>query len=135
MPPRIKIEQTAAPLAEFGGITGFAHGLLFVVNWLQQRQVYDPLMNISITPELEKFVQQEVKTGLYQSASEVIRAALRRLKEDKERKPRFMVSSKSELEDKLMEGVAELDRGEGLPGEQVFAELKAHSAKRRRRHV
>ena len=91
-------------------------------------------MNISITPELEKFVQQEVKTGLYQSASEDIRAALRRLKEDKERKPRFMVSSKAELEDKLLEGIAELDRGEGLAGEQVFAELKARSAQRRRRH-
>jgi len=91
-------------------------------------------MNISITPELEKFVQQEVKTGLYQSASEVIRAALRRLKEDKERKPQFMVSSKAELEDKLLAGIDELDRGEGLPGEQVFAALKAHSVKRRRRH-
>ena len=91
-------------------------------------------MHISITPELEKFVQQEVKTGLYQSASEVIRAALRRLKEDKEkRKPRFVVSSKAELEEKLLEGISELDRGEGLAGEQVFAELKAHSAQRRRR--
>jgi antitoxin ParD1/3/4 len=91
-------------------------------------------MNISITPELEKFVQQEVKTGLYQSASEVIRAALRRLKEDKEkRKSRFVVSSKAELEEKLLEGISELDGGEGLPGEQVFAQLKAHSAQRRRR--
>jgi len=91
-------------------------------------------MHISITPELEKFVQQEVKTGLYQSASEVIRAALRRLKEDKEkRKPRFVVSSKAELEEKLLEGISELDRGEGLAGEPVFAELKAHSAQRRRR--
>ena len=89
-------------------------------------------MNISTTPELEKFVQQEVKTGLYQSASEVIRAALRRLKEDKEHKPRFLVSSKAELEDKLLEGIAQLDRGEGLPSEKVSAELKAHSAKRRR---
>jgi antitoxin ParD1/3/4 len=89
-------------------------------------------MNISITPELEKFVNEEVKTGFYQSASEVIRAGLRRLKEDKERKPRFMVSSMAELEDKLLEGIAELDRGEGIPGEHVIAELKAHSAKRRR---
>ena len=92
-------------------------------------------MNISITPELEKFVDEEVKAGLYQSASEVIPArGLRRLKEDKERKPRFMVSSKAELEDKLLEGIAELDRGEGMPGGKVFAELKAHSAKRRRAH-
>jgi antitoxin ParD1/3/4 len=90
-------------------------------------------MNISITPELEKFVEQEVKTGLYQSASEVIRAGLRRLKEDKERKPRFLISSEAELEDKLLEGVAELDRGETLSGGKVFADLKAHSKRRRSR--
>ena len=91
-------------------------------------------MNISITPELEKFVEQEVKSGLYQSASEVIRAGLRRLKEDKERKPRFMVSSQAELEEKLLEGIEQLDRGEGIPAEQVFAELKARRAQRRRRN-
>lgn len=91
-------------------------------------------MNISITPELEAFVEQEVKTGLYQSASEVIRAGLRRLKEDKERKPSFLVTSMAELEDKLLEGIGELDRGEGIPGERVFGELRAYSAKRRRNH-
>ena len=67
-------------------------------------------MNISITPELEKFVDDEVKTGLYQSASEVIRAGLRCLKEDKEPKPGFMVSSMAELEDKLLIGIGQLDR-------------------------
>lgn len=91
-------------------------------------------MNISITPELEKFVQQEVKTGLYQSASEVVRAALRRLREDKESKPRFIVSTKEELEEKLLEGIEQLDRGEGIPAERVFAELKVRRAQRRRRH-
>lgn len=70
-------------------------------------------MNISTTPELEKFVKAE----------------------DKMRVARFMMSSKPDLETKLLEGIAELDGGEGLPGEQVFAELKAHSAKRRRDHV
>ena len=92
-------------------------------------------MNISITPELENLVQQEVKTGLYQSASEVIRAALRSLKEDKERKPRFMVSTKEELQEKLLEGIEQLDRGEGIPADQVFAELNTRSAQRRRRHA
>ena len=34
-------------------------------------------MNISLTPTLEKFVQDKVASGLYNSASEVIREALR----------------------------------------------------------
>ena len=38
-------------------------------------------MNISLTPELEQFVQSIVKNGRYSSASEVVLAALRLLKE------------------------------------------------------
>ena len=38
-------------------------------------------MNISLTPELEQFVQSTVKNGRYSSASEVILAALQLLKE------------------------------------------------------
>ena len=34
-------------------------------------------MNISLTPNLEKFVQDKVASGLYNSVSEVIREALR----------------------------------------------------------
>jgi len=39
-------------------------------------------MNVSLTPELEGFVQTKVGSGLYQTASEVVRAGLRPLKED-----------------------------------------------------
>lgn len=38
-------------------------------------------MNISLTPELEQLVNDKVKTGMYQTASEVIRAGLRLLQE------------------------------------------------------
>src|SRR5207245_2295592 len=38
-------------------------------------------MNVSLTPELEALVNEKVKTGLYQTASEVVREALRLLKE------------------------------------------------------
>lgn len=34
-------------------------------------------MNISLTPELEKWVQSKVESGLYGSSSEVVREALR----------------------------------------------------------
>ena len=47
---------------------------------------------------------------------------------------RFVVRSLGELEDKLAEGVAQLDRGEGIPGEQVFAELEALGRQRRQQH-
>ena len=42
-------------------------------------------MNVSLTPELEKYVRSKVATGLYNNASEVIREGLRLLKEHDQR--------------------------------------------------
>jgi antitoxin ParD1/3/4 len=42
-------------------------------------------MNVSLTPELERYVAERVASGRYRSASEVVRAALRLLeKEERE---------------------------------------------------
>ncbi len=38
-------------------------------------------MNVSISSSLEQFVQEQIKSGLYNSASEVVRAGLRLLRE------------------------------------------------------
>ena len=89
------------------------------------------LMNVSLTPELEKFVATEVKGGLYQTASEVIRAGLRRLKEDKERMP--VPRTLGELEADLMRSVERLDRGQGVDGEAVFRRLRQRIKERRAR--
>jgi putative addiction module CopG family antidote len=39
------------------------------------------LMNVSLTSELEELVNEKVRSGLYQTASEVVREALRLLKQ------------------------------------------------------
>ncbi len=41
-------------------------------------------MNVSLTPELERFVDAKVESGLYNNASEVVREGLRLLKEQDE---------------------------------------------------
>jgi antitoxin ParD1/3/4 len=67
-------------------------------------------MNVNLTPKLEEMVRQKVASGLYNSASEVIREALRLLEEqDRLRALRF-----EELRDQIRQGIDELDRGEGL---------------------
>jgi antitoxin ParD1/3/4 len=81
-------------------------------------------MNVSLTPELEKFVHEEVGNGLYQTASEVVRAGLRRLKEDQEARLPKMPRTLEELEARLLESVGRLDRGEGVEGEQVMRRLR-----------
>ena len=36
-------------------------------------------MNLSLTPELEEFIQSKIDTGMYTNASEVVRDALRHM--------------------------------------------------------
>ena len=46
-------------------------------------------MNVSLTPELERFVDRKVESGLYNNASEVVREGLRLLKESDEIRQRM----------------------------------------------
>ena len=80
-------------------------------------------MNVSLTPELEKFVAKEVGSGLYQTASEVIRAGLLRLKEDRVRQP-HLPGTLAELETQLLDSVKSLDAGNGVNGEEVIRRLR-----------
>jgi antitoxin ParD1/3/4 len=61
-------------------------------------------MNVSLTPELERLVEEKVKTGRYQTASEVVREGLRLLNE---RDKRFAT-----LRSDLRAGFEAIDRGE-----------------------
>jgi antitoxin ParD1/3/4 len=50
-------------------------------------------MNVSLVPELERFVAETVASGRYRSASELVRAALRLLEKEEKgeapSRPRF----------------------------------------------
>ena len=88
-------------------------------------------MNISLTPELAKFVEKEVKSGLYQTSSEVVRAGLRRLREDQAARLPQAPKTLEELEKQLMQSIDRLDRGEGVDGEEVFRRLRKRIKKSR----
>jgi putative addiction module CopG family antidote len=81
------------------------------------------IMNISLTPELAKFVEKEVESGLYQTASEVIRAGLRRLKEDQADRLHQAPSTLDALEVQLLQSISQLDQGNGADGEEVIRRL------------
>lgn len=89
-------------------------------------------MNISLTPELREFVAKKVESGLYKSASEVVREGLRLLAKS-EARPGFMVESQADLRAKLQAGIDSLDAGKGIVAEDVFAEL-AHSSREKQSH-
>src|SRR5438309_1267071 len=71
-------------------------------------------MNISLTPELESFVSSRVASGRYQSASEVVRAALRLLEEQELTRK----SAHREARTKIAAGLEQAERGELLDGEE-----------------
>lgn len=85
-------------------------------------------MNVSLTPELEKFVEARVATGRYQTASEVVREGLRLLENQELQREADLGSLKS----KLKRAAAQADRGELIPGNQVFEEIRKLSARRRK---
>ncbi|MDB5429168.1 MAG: putative transcriptional regulator, CopG/Arc/MetJ family [Caulobacter sp.] len=78
-------------------------------------------MNVSLTPELEQRIADKVSTGLYTTASEVVREALRLLFEADETRDRL----KARLNAEIQVGLDQLDRGEGLDGAAVFDEVGA----------
>lgn len=64
-------------------------------------------MNVSLTAELESWIQRKVKEGLYKSASEVVREGLRLLLERDEQRQRMI----EELRREVALGIEQLDRG------------------------
>lgn len=65
-------------------------------------------MNVSLTPELETLVHEKVDSGLYTSASEVVREALRLLKE----RDAVQMQRLEELRREIAVGLEQLKRGE-----------------------
>jgi antitoxin ParD1/3/4 len=72
-------------------------------------------MAIHLAKELEAEIDAKVRSGAYQSADDVVREGL------------GLIDAREELRQAIAAGAAELDRGEGIPGEQAFEELHARS--------
>ncbi len=68
-------------------------------------------MNVSLTPELEELVDEKVQSGMYHTASEVVRDALRLLKERDELKERRM----EQLRNDIAVGLKDLEAGRSKP--------------------
>lgn len=78
-------------------------------------------MNVSLTPELEQYVQDKVSSGAYYSASEVVREGLRLLQErDRLQEARLQ---------QLRQEVLGLDSGE--PAALNLQNTKARARQRR----
>ncbi len=83
-------------------------------------------MNVSLTPELEALIHEKVESGMYGSASEVVREALRLLQQrDQAYRARL-----AEIRREIAVGTRQADRGE--LHELDAATLKAEARRRRK---
>jgi antitoxin ParD1/3/4 len=86
-------------------------------------------MNVSLTPELEKFVTDKVASGRYTSASEVVLEALRMLEEYEQSRAARLEEFNRELKARL----DALDRGEHVTAEEAREHFRRRSEERRKR--
>jgi antitoxin ParD1/3/4 len=82
-------------------------------------------MNVSLTPELERLVNEKVESGLYQTASEVVREALRLLNERDQ--------AREQLRADVQAGFAQIGRGEGRAYDKTSGRQLAERIKSRGR--
>ena len=85
-------------------------------------------MNVSLTPELEKLVSAKVDSGRYNSASEVVREALRLPEEHDSAR----AAQLAEFNEELGRRLAVLDRGESVDLDEARARLRRKSSERRK---
>lgn len=85
-------------------------------------------MNVSLTTELEKFVTAKVDSGRYNSASEVVREALRLLEEQDQARSIQLAGFNRELSRRL----ESLDHGQHVSPSDARTRLKSKSDQRRK---
>ena len=78
-------------------------------------------MNVHLTPELEQLVQKKIESGRYNSASEVVREALRLL----EQRDEVFTLRKDELRKQIEEGWQSARRAEFVDGDEFFSAVDA----------
>ena len=77
-------------------------------------------MPIQLKPEQEHRVEEALRSGAYHSLGEVINRALEVLHEQDE----WLMTNRQAIDEKIRTSIEELERGEGVPEDQLDAYLK-----------
>jgi len=85
-------------------------------------------MNVSLTPELERIVDQKVKSGQYNSASEVVREGLRLLQQ----RDNMHEAKLNALRAEIQKGIDDLEAGRIYDGPTAMAEMRERLLKMKR---
>lgn len=77
-------------------------------------------MTIHLKPEQEHLIAEALRSGAYSSTDDVIDRALEVLQEQDE----WLTANRQIIDAKIRNGVAELERGEGIPEDKLDAYLE-----------
>ena len=81
-------------------------------------------MTIQLKPELEQLIQLDIERGGYHSVEQFVERAIQLLHDEEH----LLHESKQAIHAAIGEGLAQLDRGEGVPGEVSRARLQEKKA-------
>jgi len=77
-------------------------------------------MTIQLKPEQEQRIAEALRTGAYHSPDDVINHALEVLHERDE----WLIANRQAIDEKIRTGIEELERGEGIPEDELDAYLE-----------
>src|SRR5712691_11501970 len=74
---------------------------------------YRTSMTIQLRPELEQLIQKDIERGGYQSVEQFVERAIQLLHDEEH----LLQENRAAIHEAIGEGLAQLDRGEGVPGD------------------
>jgi Arc/MetJ-type ribon-helix-helix transcriptional regulator len=77
-------------------------------------------MTIELKPEQEHRIAEALRSGIYHSEEDVINRALEVLHEQDE----WLMANRQATDAKIRKGIEELERGEGIPEDELDAYLE-----------
>jgi len=77
-------------------------------------------MTLQLSPEQENRVAEALRSGAYRSPDDVIDRALEVLREQDE----WLAANRQSIDAKIHRGIEELERGEGIPEDELDAHLE-----------
>jgi len=83
-------------------------------------------MPMQLKPEQEHRIAETLRSGAYQSPDDVIDRALEVLRERDE----WLMANRQTVDAKIRRGIEELNRGEGIPEDELDAHLERLKAQR-----
>ncbi len=75
-------------------------------------------------PEIEALIQQRLHSGAFESVEDVLFDAL----EIQSEREAWLQENKEAINAKIKRGLAQFDRGEGIPGDELRTRLEADKA-------